>query len=100
MQLHAEDPEWTTIPAFPITAAKAVMFLKYKTSWLKVNRPPFPYFYSANPTLLQQKRGSNDTIPNSTVGQQVILQKISALKNWRLNHHHLYKGDPDTQIGL
>jgi len=30
----------------------------------------------------------------STVGQQVISQKISALENWRLNHHHLYKEDP------
>ena len=30
----------------------------------------------------------------------MISQKISALENWRLNHHHLYKGDPDAQIGL
>jgi hypothetical protein len=37
MQLHAEDPQWTTIPAFPITAAKAVMFLEYETSRPKVN---------------------------------------------------------------
>jgi hypothetical protein len=49
---------------------------------------------------LQRKRGSNNTIPNLTVGQQVISQKISALKNWRLNRHRLYKDDPDAQISL
>jgi len=36
-QLHAEDPQWTTIPAFPITAAKVVMFLEYETTRPKVN---------------------------------------------------------------
>jgi len=41
IQLHAEDPQWTTIPAFPITAAKAVMFLEYETSRPKVNSPSF-----------------------------------------------------------
>jgi hypothetical protein len=41
MQLRAEDPQWTTIPAFPITAAKAVMFLEYETSRPKVNSPSF-----------------------------------------------------------
>jgi hypothetical protein len=36
MQLHAKDPLWTTIPAFPITAAKVVMFLEYETTRPKV----------------------------------------------------------------
>jgi hypothetical protein len=39
MQLRAEDPLWTTIPAFPITAAKVVMFLEYETTRPKVNCP-------------------------------------------------------------
>jgi hypothetical protein len=37
MQLHAEDPLWTTIPAVPIMAAKVVMFLEYETTWPKVS---------------------------------------------------------------
>jgi hypothetical protein len=37
MQLRAEDPLWTTIPAFPITAAKVVMFLEYETTRPKVS---------------------------------------------------------------
>jgi hypothetical protein len=48
----------------------------------------------------QRKRGSNETIPNSTVGKQVISQKISALENWRVNHHHLYKDNMEAQISL
>jgi hypothetical protein len=81
MQLHAEDPPWTTIPAFPITAAKAVMFLEYETTWPKVSGLCIVLIQPLNPSSMQRKRGSNDIIPNSTVGQQVISQKISALEN-------------------
>jgi hypothetical protein len=37
MQLHVDDLLWTTIPAFPIMAAKAVMFLEYETTPPKVS---------------------------------------------------------------
>jgi hypothetical protein len=100
MQLHAEDPLWTTIPAFPITVAKAVMFLEYETTRPKVSSLCIVLIQPLNPSFMQCKRGSNDIVPNSTVGQQVISQKISALENWRLNHHHLYKDDPEAQISL
>jgi hypothetical protein len=30
-ELQARDPTWTAVPAFPVTVAKAVMFLDYET---------------------------------------------------------------------
>lgn len=37
LQLRAADPSYTAIPAFPVTAAKAVMFLDYGTMRPKVS---------------------------------------------------------------
>lgn len=34
----AEDPFWTAIPAFPITVAKAVVFLDYETTRPQVSQ--------------------------------------------------------------
>lgn len=37
LQFLAADPSYTVIPAFPVTAAKAVMFLDYETGRPKVS---------------------------------------------------------------
>ena len=51
--------------------------------------------------MIQCQRGSsNKTIPGSTVGKSLISQTISALENWRVNNHHMYKDNIDAQIGL
>jgi hypothetical protein len=41
-----------------------------------------------------------ETIPGSNVGKSVIQQVISALEDWRVNNHHLYKHVPEAQIRL
>jgi hypothetical protein len=46
-QQRAADPEWTVIPAFPVTAPKVVMFLDYETTRPKVN----PISFSARNPL-------------------------------------------------
>ena len=99
--LRASDPSYTMIPAFPVTAAKAVMFLDYETSRPKVWDHIHCIVWMLTFSLpLQRKRGSIETIPNSTVGKQVISQKINALENWRVNHHHFYTDNTEAQISL
>lgn len=75
-------PGWTTIPAFPITAAKASMYLGYES------------------TREKKKTGSKLTIPNSNVGKESISQSISALENWRFDHAHHYRDIPEAQTVL
>jgi hypothetical protein len=40
LQQLQKDPELQCLPAFPITAAKAIMFLAYESTWPKVRRLP------------------------------------------------------------
>jgi hypothetical protein len=51
-------------------------------------------------TFVQRKPGTTETIPGSNVGKSVIQQVISALEDWRVNNHHLYKHVPEAQIRL
>lgn len=37
-----EDPSWSRIPTFPITAAKAALFLDHEVSRMKVRKQPLP----------------------------------------------------------
>jgi hypothetical protein len=54
-----------------------------------------------NPHISKCQRGSSTkTVPGSTVGKSAISQAISALENWRVNHHHLHKDNFEAQIGL
>ncbi|KAF8258304.1 hypothetical protein EI94DRAFT_1708110 [Lactarius quietus] len=63
-------PGYTMILAFPITPAKASMFLDYECMHEK------------------QMMGEKCTIPNSYVGKESISQTISALEHWRFHHAH------------
>jgi hypothetical protein len=56
--------------------------------------------FETNRRTLQRKPGSAETIPGSNVGKSVIQQVISALEDWRVSHHHLYKDVPEAQIRL
>src|SRR5215471_2395574 len=99
---------YTLIPAFPVTAAKVALFLQYETTREKVGGVfffPFFFFFLScgfvpgpNVPLSQHARGGRTmTVPNSTIGKSVVAQAISALENWRLNHHHLYKDNIEAQ---
>jgi hypothetical protein len=86
----------------PVTAAEVAMFLDYETTQPKVRVIALsPHNCNAHLRVLtsQRKRGTAETIPNYTVGKQVISQRINALENWRLNHHH-YKDNHEAQISL
>jgi hypothetical protein len=101
--LRTSDPGYTVTPAFPVTAAKVAIFLDYETTRPKVRVIALSsYNFNAHLRALtpQCKQGSAKTIPNSTVGKQAISQRINALENWRLNHHHLYKDNHEAQISL
>ncbi|KAH9178185.1 hypothetical protein EDB89DRAFT_1151160 [Lactarius sanguifluus] len=76
------DPTQVAIPAFPITAAKATMFLEYTST-----RP-------------KRRHGSSEEIPGSVVGASVIKQTISALEYHRAEHQYLHTDVPEAQIGL
>ena len=41
-----------------------------------------------------------ETIPGSNISKSVIMQVINALKDWRVNNHHLYKHVPEAQVQL
>ncbi|KAG1836422.1 hypothetical protein F4604DRAFT_1692867 [Suillus subluteus] len=56
---------WTVVPAFPVTATKAALFVNHKKTHKK------------------RKPGSTETIPSSNVGKSVIQQVVSALEDWR-----------------
>jgi hypothetical protein len=103
-QLRSQmESEYTPIPAFPVTAAKVAMFLQYETTREKVWFLFSPLFFLFICELFhcQRARGSRTvTVPNSTIGKSMVSQAISALENWRLNHHHLYKDIIEAQIGL
>ncbi|KAH7904163.1 hypothetical protein BJ138DRAFT_964470, partial [Hygrophoropsis aurantiaca] len=80
-RLMAENPSRTTIPAFPIVAAKVVMFLDYETT--------------------REKKGSKkEVIAGSSVGKSQVAQVISALESHRRFNQHLSKLVPDSQIPL
>lgn len=51
-------------------------------------------------SVLQQKKGSIETIPNSKVGKELISQTISAMEHWRFQHAFQYKSVPEAQISL
>ncbi|KAJ7851940.1 hypothetical protein B0H14DRAFT_3451067 [Mycena olivaceomarginata] len=72
------------LPTFPITVAKAIIFLEYEST-----RP-------------QKKRKRKDDLEESgtSVGVSSLKQAISAFENWRLHHQHLYKNIPEAQVGL
>ncbi|KAG1726040.1 hypothetical protein EDD22DRAFT_961520 [Suillus occidentalis] len=80
-EMVADIPAWTSVPALPISAAKVLIFLDYER-------------------MREKKPGSSDTIPGSNVGKSVIQQAISALKDWRMSHHHLYLSVPEAQVQL
>jgi hypothetical protein len=99
------DSTKTVIPAFPITAAKATMFLDYTSTCAKVSnfeKKSFLLLFSPllNGVWFQRKHGSSETIRGSVVGLSVIKQTISALENYRFQHQHLYKDVPELQLGL
>ncbi|KAJ7148156.1 hypothetical protein C8R43DRAFT_1194964 [Mycena crocata] len=76
------------IPAFPVTVAKAIMFLQYESSRPQKKRK------RKNTDYDEDEPGS------SSVGVASLKQAISALENWRFNNQHRYKDIPDAQIGL
>ncbi|KAG5641029.1 hypothetical protein DXG03_006361 [Asterophora parasitica] len=79
----SDDPSRAALLAFPITAAKVMMFLDYEVSCPK------------------HKKGSkNETVPGSFVGRSHLKQAISALKNHRLNNQSDYLNEPDAQHAL
>ncbi|KAJ7445605.1 hypothetical protein FB451DRAFT_1055529 [Mycena latifolia] len=78
----SKNPHLVAIPALPITAAKAAMFLQYES------------------TREKKKRGSNDTIAGSSIGKSQISQVISALESHRINFQHEHKSCPEAQIPL
>jgi hypothetical protein len=94
----------TAISAFPVTAAKVVMFLEHETAREKVSCCPL--FLPSPPCLMlaaflsQRKRGSSETIAGSSVGKSHIAQVISALEYWRFQNHHLYMHTPEAQVSL
>jgi hypothetical protein len=96
-------PGWTTIPAFPITAAKAAMFLGYESTHEKVCFPsPFVFLWLPSTELVHKQKmmGRKSTIPNLNVGKEAISQAISALEHWCFNHAHMYRDIPDAQTPL
>lgn len=91
----------TAIPAFPITAAKATMFLDYTSTRAKVQCFTNLYLFRvSHRNTYQWKHGSSETIPGSVVGVSIIKQTISALESHRFQHQHLYKHVPESQVGL
>ncbi|KAF8467061.1 hypothetical protein DFH94DRAFT_817762 [Russula ochroleuca] len=77
------EPGYTPILPFPVTAAKAVMYLEDETTQEK-----------------HQCGCSTKTVPRSTIRKSAVSQAISTLENWCVNHHHEYKGDVEAQINL
>ncbi|KAJ7437524.1 hypothetical protein FB451DRAFT_1416806 [Mycena latifolia] len=76
------------IPAFPITIAKAVIFLQYE---------------STHPQKKRRRKATDDeddTHEASSIGVSGLKQAISALEHWRFNNQHLYKEIADAQAGL
>ncbi|KAJ6558623.1 hypothetical protein DFH09DRAFT_1084136 [Mycena vulgaris] len=78
----AEDAKWKEIPALPITATKVALFLAYET------------------TREKKKRNSSETLRGTTVGKSQVLQVISALENYRLNHQHEYPDHREALVKL
>ncbi|GBE82271.1 hypothetical protein SCP_0406550 [Sparassis crispa] len=62
--------------------AKAIMFLQHESM-----RP-------------KRKCGSAVMQDGTTIGKSGIAQVISALENYRRNHEHLYKDNPDARVSL
>lgn len=97
------DSTKTAIPAFPITAAKATMFLDYTSTRVKVQFF-LPIILFVKSLIYwnthQRKHGSSETIPGSVVGVSVIKQTISALESHWFQHQHLYQHVPESQVGL
>ena len=90
-----------TVPPFPVTPTKMVLFLEYETTHEKVSLSFLLLFPPLNSLVsLQHKQGSSECIPGSSVGKSVVQQVISALENWRVNHQHLHKDDPEAQMTL
>ncbi|KAJ7433783.1 hypothetical protein FB451DRAFT_316231, partial [Mycena latifolia] len=81
-QRKSGDPSWKEISALPITATKVSLFLAHET------------------TREKKKHNSSETIAGTTVGKSQILQVISALEHYRLNHQHEYPNNRDAQIKL
>ncbi|KAG6821905.1 hypothetical protein H0H92_000245, partial [Tricholoma furcatifolium] len=82
-----EDPTWIAIPPFPITAQTVAAFLMMETTRMKL----------AN-TL--KKNSDGQCIPGTRLGVESIKQCISALENWRHNHEHEFKDNPDALRSL
>lgn len=98
----AKDPSRDALPAFPITAAKAIMFLDYEASRPKVCVLSKSYF-KKNITCFfsQRKTGAHsDTIEGTNVGRWSLKQAISALEWWRFNHQSDYEGDTEAHTSL
>ncbi|KAG1877388.1 hypothetical protein F4604DRAFT_1680065 [Suillus subluteus] len=91
---------WTVVPAFPVTATKAALFVNHERTREKVRRQLNPQCPKLTEECCKRKPGSTETIPGSNVGKSVIQQVISALEDWRVSHHHLYKDVPEAQIRL
>lgn len=105
-EMVAQDPTWTPVPAMPITAAKALIFLNQERTREKVSARAHALQLNDDhflPSFLfcsQRRPGSSGTIPGSYVGKSIIQQAISALEDWRMSHHHLYLGIPEAQVRL
>jgi hypothetical protein len=100
-QRHEVDTAWVMIPAFPVTATKAALFLEYERTQEKVCARSPVLVAPPNLTNTQKKAGSStNTIPGSNVGKYSILGTISALENWWVNHHHLHKDCAEAQVSL
>ncbi|KAJ7461062.1 hypothetical protein FB451DRAFT_1498168 [Mycena latifolia] len=81
-QRKSGDPSWKEIPALPITATKVSLFLAHEI------------------TREKKKRNSSEMIAGTTVGKSQILQVISALEHYQLNHQHEYPNNREAQIKL
>ncbi|KAH0832250.1 hypothetical protein J3R83DRAFT_13225 [Lanmaoa asiatica] len=78
-----KDPTRVVIPAFPITATKAAMFLQHESTHEKY-----------------QRGSRSNIIEGSSLGKSHIAQVISALEKHRLNHEHEHPCNHETRMPL
>lgn len=85
----AQDPLWTRVPAFPITAANAALFVEFEMQ---------------RPKLIKSKKGARagelEYQEGTTIGVESIKQAISALEGHRRNHAWEYPPGHETHIKL
>ncbi|KAG6834310.1 hypothetical protein H0H93_010572 [Arthromyces matolae] len=72
-----ENPNWTIVPPFPITARNVAIFLNMETKRMS-------------------KSSDGQSIPGTRLGVSAIKQCISALESWRRTHEHEYPNNPEA----